>query len=194
MQMHWLKGAFSPLIDGSVDFGRAFYVIILSACMLFIFQDEQNENTRSWSLTKKSLQYLANTYLIFIVVLIPLSLGMGFTKVAFTHKIWQLPIIFIEIFFATAFVEELFFRGILQQELCNLMPTRFAWVVASLLFGLMHINNVGGGHEFPNWPYVILATIAGLGYGYVYQKTHSLLAAILLHTAVDFTWLVFLHG
>lgn len=47
-----------------------------------------------------------------------------------------------------------------------------ALVLASILFGLMHM----GG-----WIYVLLATSAGMFYGWIYQKTRSVEASIITH-------------
>jgi membrane protease YdiL (CAAX protease family) len=41
---------------------------------------------------------------------------------------------------------------------------------------------------FPNWRYVVLASIAGFFYGWTWRKTGSIFASALLHAAVDITW------
>jgi membrane protease YdiL (CAAX protease family) len=53
-----------------------------------------------------------------------------------------------------------------------------------VLFGFSHITNLG----FPNWRYVILASIAGLFYGWTWRKTGSILASAMVHAAVDAAW------
>ena len=57
-------------------------------------------------------------------------------------------------------------------------------VAASIIFGLAHIAN---GY-FPNWRYALLATFAGLCYGFVWCKTGNIFASALVHTAVDTIW------
>lgn len=64
-------------------------------------------------------------------------------------------------------------------------------VISSLAFGLMHWNNVSTLST--QITYVCLATIAGLGFGWAYRKSgNNLLAAILVHTLVDWIWKLFL--
>lgn len=64
--------------------------------------------------------------------------------------------------------EEVLFRGAIQHHL-GLWATAF-------LFGLMHPLSVA---------YVVYATVAGLLLGWLSVATHSLLAPILCHTAID---------
>jgi len=86
----------------------------------------------------------------------------------------------------TTVLEEAFFRAVLQGGLAQLRfvrdRPRLAWLpiaVASVLFGLAH---VGGG-----WPYVGLATLAGVGYGLAYARTGLIESAMLAHFAVNAT-------
>lgn len=69
-------------------------------------------------------------------------------------------------------LEELLFRGAIQGALMRYF--RSPWVgivVASLLFGIIHLNPVQ----------VFYATCLGIGFGWVYYRTGSLLPAILGH-------------
>ncbi len=90
------------------------------------------------------------------------------------------------IFSATAVPEEILFRSLIQ----NLLMLRFGatgrtLVAASVIFGLAHIDN--GPQAFPNWRYAILATIAALAYGKVFQKSSTVLSSAGLHAMVDWT-------
>jgi membrane protease YdiL (CAAX protease family) len=58
------------------------------------------------------------------------------------------------------------------------------WVVASIIFGLSHIFHP----IVPNWRYVLVATIAGLLYGFTWRKTGSIFPAAVVHALVDTTW------
>lgn len=85
----------------------------------------------------------------------------------------------------TCVVEESFFRGILQTAFIRALERRFAGVtaqavgifLAALLFGIAHL---GGGPVF-----VLLATIAGVGYGMAYELSGRLHYAVLVHFAVN---------
>ncbi len=74
--------------------------------------------------------------------------------------------------------EEVFFRGFVQYYLNQAFISYrhgkwFALLIASLLFGMAHY---AGGLR-----YVLLATVAGLGYGWMYKFTRRLEASILTH-------------
>ena len=58
------------------------------------------------------------------------------------------------------------------------------WIATSIVFGLSHISH----GIFPNWRYVLLATIAGLFYGLAWRRTASMFLAAVVHTLVDTTW------
>ena len=58
------------------------------------------------------------------------------------------------------------------------------WIVASIIFGLSHIDH----GVFPNWRYVLLATVAGIFYGLAWRRTKSMFPAAVVHTLVDTTW------
>ncbi len=73
----------------------------------------------------------------------------------------------------TCIIEEVFFRGFIQQKLTSLINPLAGLILTSLLFGIAHFS---GGYNF-----VILATLAGFLYGVVYLNTGKIWYAILLH-------------
>ncbi len=94
------------------------------------------------------------------------------------------------IFAGTALPEEILFRLLIQ----NLLMLRFGssvrmLLVAAFIFGCAHLNN--GPQPLPNWRYMILATIAGWAYGFVFQRSSTVLSSAALHTMVDWTKHVF---
>jgi CAAX protease family protein len=92
----------------------------------------------------------------------------------------------------TGLPEEVLFRGFIQTMLVRLTGRPLlGLVVASLVFGAAHLDN---GPHAPDWRYGILATLAGLAYGWVYLRTRRILAPAIAHTLVDVTWSVFFKG
>jgi uncharacterized protein len=82
----------------------------------------------------------------------------------------------------TCMAEEALFRGFIQAQLQRAWQHRrggAAWAVgvASVLFGLAH---AGGGPT-----YVVLSTLAGVGYGWVFLRTGRIEASILTHFALN---------
>lgn len=115
------------------------------------------------------------------VVLMGLSLAAGYVRWApkFPPESWLW--LGVNLGFV-CLAEEALFRGFIQREL-QLALGRYrhgpmvALAVAALLFGLAH---AAGGAT-----YVALATVAGLGYGWVYQRTGRIEAAVLVHWMVN---------
>lgn len=125
----------------------------------------------------------------FAVIAIPIGLAIHFLTFPPTTTLRLSAVIlhFIGLFLTVAIPEELFFRGILQNGLDkHLRNPRLALVLASLAFGLMHWNNADAVVE--RLAYVGLATVAGLFYGWAYERSDGLLAPILCHTLVDLIW------
>ena len=90
------------------------------------------------------------------------------------------------IFAGTALPEEILFRSLIQ----NLLMLRFGHrtrvlLVASFIFGCAHLDN--GPQPLPNWRYMIVATIAGIAYGGVFQHASTVLSSAALHCLVDWT-------
>jgi membrane protease YdiL (CAAX protease family) len=94
----------------------------------------------------------------------------------------------INLFF-TCLAEEVFFRGMVQDNLYKLFKTHSIYYntipvfVTGLLFGVVHL---GFSSE-----YAVFATIAGIGYGIVYQLTRSVEYAIVSHFFLNLCHLLF---
>ncbi len=84
--------------------------------------------------------------------------------------------------------EEIFWRGILFPALARAAPIRMALAGQALAFGLIHVRFSGPG----NLPLAIPLAAVGWAAGYVYWRTRSLPATILLHVtfnAINFAFL-----
>jgi uncharacterized protein len=126
------------------------------------------------------------SFLLFGAIAIPLGTAMHFIEFAPRWAEWKsLPLLSLAILCFTAWPEEFLFRGLLQNMLARSTKSELAgWWTASVLFGFSHITNMG----FPNWRYVILASIAGLFYGWTWRKSGSIFASAIVHAFVDATW------
>jgi uncharacterized protein len=122
----------------------------------------------------------------FAPIVIVLGLALGFI-----HPHRNLPGIgsallrWVGIFFFTAVPEELFFRAWVQNLLERRMGRRAALIIASVLFGLSHFNKRSAHF---NWPYVLLATIAGIFYGRAWREHRRVPASTITHASVDWIW------
>src|SRR5580658_4091804 len=139
-----------------------------------------------WSDWKTGLREL----IFFTPIVLVLGLALGFIR---PHR--NLPGIgvallrWVGIFVFTAAPEELFFRAWMQNLLERRMGRRAALVVASVLFGLSHFNKRRSA-TMPhfNWPYVLLATIAGIFYGRAWREQRRVPASTITHASVDWLW------
>lgn len=116
-----------------------------------------------------------------VVVVISLALVSGYVRFdpKWTSVFWIWAVINLLV---TCVSEEAFFRGFLQRHLAQALRARrhgelVALGVCAILFGVAHY--AGGVH------YVLLASIAGFGYGWVYMTTRRIEAAILTHFVLN---------
>jgi hypothetical protein len=137
-----------------------------------------------WSLTRRD----ATTAVLVFVGYAAIALPIGFT----THFItWNpraaapglllQPII---IYLVTAVPEEFLFRGLIQNLLSRRIGVPLGLAVGSVIFGLSHL---------PDPRYAVLATIAGVAYGWVYLRTGKVTASAITHALVDAVWVILLH-
>ena len=152
-----------------------------------------NVNFR-WKVGASDIKTLALYFLGLATLLAALTLTTGLTNLGLTEKRELIPILLVGGFFHPALSEELLFRGLFQNMLVKRIGAMAGIIVVSVLFGLGHINNHQFGFHYPNWPFVGLATVAGIGYGLIYHKRKSLALAAGLHIMVDFTHWVFFGG
>ena len=154
--------------------------------IVFLLVRRADRSGYSYNWARGWTTVVVGCFLLAAVILIPLSLRIHFTR--FDLSIARPKLIapeLIGVFLFTAWGEEFFFRGLLQNALQRTLRNEYlGWAAASVIFGLSHIRH---GH-FPNWRYVLLATIAGVIYGFVWRKTGSMTASSAVHMAVDVTW------
>ncbi len=171
--------------------GRLSYVFTVLLCVniaLAVFLLLRHVNGVGYSIGwgRHWTFFIVASFIVFACIAIPLGQGMHFIEFAPQwSQLKSLPFLSLGIFFFTAWPEELLFRGLLQNMLSRASNSDLAgWWTASILFGFSHITNMG----FPNWRYVVLASIAGFFYGWTWRKTGSIFASALVHAAVDITW------
>ena len=88
--------------------------------------------------------------------------------------------------------EEFLCRGWLQNEFIeryseNKKSVITSIILASLVFGLMHITNIGAQTVFETILQVINATAIGVLFGSIYYKTKNIWSVIFLHAFYDFS-------
>lgn len=179
---HWLW----PYPGGRLAYVLTILLGVNIALAIFVLVRHLNGVGYSIGWGRHWESFTSASFLVFACIGIPLGRAIHFVQFDPQWSQWKsLPLVSLGVFFFTAWPEELLFRGLLQNMLAQATRSEVAgWWTASLLFGLSHITNLG----FPNWRYVLLASIAGFFYGWTWRKTGSIFASALVHAAVDITW------
>lgn len=81
-----------------------------------------------------------------------------------------------------AFAQEVQFRGLLMGSLERTMKPGWANVSQAAVFGLAHLAISYGG---PEAPFVPITFLAGLGFGWLVQRTGSIWSATFIHAVAD---------
>lgn len=160
------------------------------ALFLFLVRHPLKEIGFTLRLGRRELRYVLVGLLAFAVVGIPVGLGMGFLRY---NPIVPGPLeIIVGVlggYLLVALPEELLFRGIIQNLLTRRLGNeRMGLPIASIIFGLAHLNNATAGFAVPNWAYVLMAALAGLAYGWVWNRTRKVTASAITHTLVNLIW------
>ncbi len=145
----------------------------------------------SFKLRASDFRWAATGLLMLAPLLIPLGTGLGFIRFSTLDlSVWKILELLLGIYFMVAIPEELLFRGIIQNLLMKSALGKWGKLlplsIAAVIFGLSHWNNFNP----PDWRYVILASIAGMVYGFVYIRTGKTTASALVHCGVNFLWAV----
>jgi membrane protease YdiL (CAAX protease family) len=185
VKLRWLNGLW-PYPENQLAHTLAILLAMNVAVVGYIFLRRLEGVGYSLSWSKNQGYALVTGFLLVAAVDIPAGLALHFLHWAPGHAGWKsLPLSALGIFFFTAWPEEFVFRGLLQNMLSRSIKNENAgWAVASVIFGLSHISN----GFFPNWKYALLATFAGLCYGWVWRKSGNIFGSALLHAAVDTIW------
>ena len=120
-------------------------------------------------------------FAIVAVVVIAATVSVGYAHWDLKLPSWW-PMWLASMVFLTALPEETLFRGVIQEALHERLgeSTRARWIAVVLAGALFGVGHAGGG-----WTYVVLSTIAGIGYGWIYAASRSLAAATAAHTALN---------
>jgi len=120
-------------------------------------------------------------------ILIPLGRAIGFLPPFHfppNPSITRIGSQYLIILAITALPEEILFRGLIQNCIAQRFGTNITTLlISAFIFGCAHLDN--GPGPLPNWRYMILATIAGIAYGKVFEKSSSIFASAGLHALVD---------
>lgn len=123
----------------------------------------------------------------FLPVGFPLAMWLGVAHLNFSSAVllWKELAYFFGALWVTAFSEEFFFRGLLQQWLTEW--TRRPWLalgLASILYGAAHL----GFGRFPNWKMAVVDSFLGCFCGLAFRRTASIRSSMVTHALVVTLW------
>ncbi|MBN1464884.1 CPBP family intramembrane metalloprotease, partial [candidate division KSB1 bacterium] len=159
----------------------------------------------TYRLSGEDYRVVVLDFIVFFLIAIIVGMLTGFLTIAkHMPPLSDLLIRLAAIFFFIALPEELLFRGViyklLEKQFKGKHRVRTAMIVSSVIFGLAHSNNrvapfltleIGGRALDIPWVYVLLATIAGFFYCFVFIRTKKITAAAAIHLLVDWAWYAF---
>lgn len=176
-------------VEGYRPFNLIHILILPFVIWNILFIRKWADLSYSLFLSGKDWGIILSALALFTIIGLPLGLGLGFLSITVTDLSFiEISTRIVLIWALVALPEEIFFRGLIQTGLSKLLSSSVsALICTSVLFGLTHINNTQ--HKFA---YALLATLAGICYGWAYNRTHNAVASSVVHTAVNSVWFLFL--
>jgi membrane protease YdiL (CAAX protease family) len=184
----WLPIEFSVLpplrLPPSEGLRAAPFAALAAGLYLFLVACPLDRIGFTFRLSRRDLRLAAIATAVFAIVGVPIGLATGFLQWNPRLDAVRLVVAPIAIYLVTGVPEEFLFRGLIQNVLERAIG-RAALPVASIVFGLAHL---------PDARYVLLATLAGVAYGWVYLVTRRITASAVTHALVDWMWVLLLRG
>ena len=185
LKLGWLHDEFpkAPL-DSQYTFTLLFAINVALAAFLVVRRMEGVGYSIGW---RRDWAILATLCFLSIALIdIPAGIVLRFMQFDPGAARWHTaPVVLLGTFLFTAWPEEFLFRGLLQRLLqASLRNETAGWIAAAVVFGISHIA-IG---VYPNWRYVLLASVAGVFYGLAWRKTGSIFPGAIVHAVVDVTW------
>ncbi|MFQ5400622.1 MAG: type II CAAX prenyl endopeptidase Rce1 family protein [Anaerolineae bacterium] len=196
IEFDWLPDVDARLAGGvSIPIPLLTGVVLAFLCFL-VLRPLAGGIGYTFRLTRADFGRISAALTAYTLVAIPLGLAVRFLVFGVAPfnlgewvLAWSLGYLF------TALPEEMLFRGIIQNQIHQRLKGEWAALgVAAVIFGLAHLNNATPGYPEPNWMYVLMASLAGLAYGWTWRKTGKITASAVVHATVNFLWGILLSG
>ena len=183
----WLPIEFGLLpalpIPAPQGFNAAELVAIVAGFYLFLIARPLKGVGYTFRLDRGDFKRAGVALASYTVIAMPLGLATGFLTWSpriTTATLLARPLL---IYLMTAVPEEFLFRGLIQNILQHSIGRPSGLAVAAVIFGVAHL---------PDARCVVLATLAGFAYGWVYSRTGKITASA-THEAVDWLWVLLLR-
>ena len=167
---------------GGYDVAR--FVGLVDALFLFLIVRPLPDVGYTFALRRRDVVVALLVFVVYAAVALPVGLATGFIAWRPTASSSRGAVTPLLIYLGTGVPEEFLFRGLIQNLLRRWCGPARAMVAAAAIFGLAHL---------PDPRYVLLAAIAGLAYGWTYQRTGRITASAVTHALVDAAWVILLR-
>jgi membrane protease YdiL (CAAX protease family) len=137
-----------------------------------------------WALTPRDAGTAVVVFLCYAAIAVPIGFATHFIAWSPRLSLPDAALRPIVVYLITAVPEEFLFRGLIQNLLSRWLGVPLGLAIGSVIFGLSHL---------PDPRYAVLATIAGVAYGWVYVRTGKVTASAITHALVDAVWVMLLH-
>ncbi len=172
-------------VPGPVGYDAARFFGLLDALYLFTVVRHLDLGY-SFALRPADIGRALLAFLAFAVVALPIGFLTHFIQWKATQQHAGPALLSaLLIYLTTALPEELLFRGMIQGLLVEWVGPWGGLLGAAVIFGLAHL---------PDPRYVVLATLAGIAYGWVYLRTRRTTASAITHMLVDAMWVALLRA
>ena len=158
------------------------------AVMVLMLDRRIRETGYGFIPTRKDWRIGALHFLYFIPIGFGIALGLKAVHLSRPGDPLKLAGYFLAWLFVLTLAEEFIFRGVLQQWIEEWTGNRHAaLIVTSLLFGTVHL----WFRTFPNWKWLIIASVLGWFCGRARNQAGSIRASMVTHTLVITAWRAF---
>lgn len=192
MALHKIPGFYNPMIARDVAAGAApvtQYINLdkaIAGIVLIAFYGQPARTWADWRAVGRAWPIVVATPVVVLGVALLTGVVAWAPKLPASTATFLLSNLLI-----TCVAEEAFFRALMQRGLQNSLSGRRYGVavaigVSSIVFGIAHL---GGGV-----PMILLATLAGIGYGLALWRSGRIEAAILTHFVVNALRFLFVAG
>jgi len=156
---------------------------IVAAFYLFLVARPLTGVGYTFALGRRDLRLAVSALAFVAVAALPFGFLTGFLTWQPRITLAGLIVTPVVIYLTTALPEEFLFRGVIQNLISQRWGSRVGLGTAAVIFGVAHL---------PDLRYVVLATLAGLAYGWVYARSGKITASALTHAGVDWIWVLLL--
>ncbi len=187
------------------QFTNWFFLVIVPFALLILTRRQRlglKATLHSVGITRAGLKDAVNLAVIVGLLCIPVLYVVGDQQRAAVRMVFHKPlqailpflVSFVLALLTVGFVEEFFFRGVLQSRLAICAGSEWrGLLVASLLFGLFHLPMYFFSPFEPThgdfiWSLASVITeqaVTGMLLGVLWLRTHNLAAPILVHAFID---------